>query len=35
MSTICYLGPRFSEFSMPSGTHMDARKIYDLTFINF
>jgi len=25
MSTICNLGPRFSEFNMPSGTHMQGR----------
>jgi len=35
MSTTCYLGPRFLEFNMPNGTHMDAHKIYDLSFVNF
>jgi len=35
MSTICYLGPRFSEFNVPNGTYMDAHKIYDVTFVNF
>jgi len=35
MSTICYLGPRFSEFSTSNDTHTDAHKIYDLTFDNF
>ena len=35
MSTICYLGPRFSEFNTPNSTHVDAHKIYDLGFVNF
>jgi len=35
MSTVCYLEPRFSEFNMPNDTHIDAHKIYDLTFVNF
>ena len=34
MPTIFYLGPRFSEFNMPNGTHMVAHKIYDLTFVH-
>jgi len=34
MSTIYYLGPRFSEFNMPNSTHIDAYKIYDLLTFN-
>ena len=35
MTTICYLGPRFSEFNMPNSIHIDAYNIYDLRFVNF